>query len=467
MKVRWNAQESRVTHSSPDAVVEILKDLDHPNIVRVFETFLYKKRLFIVLELCSGGDLYSRDPYSEDEAHRIVRSLFRAVAYLHTKGIVHRDLKYENCLFVDKSKQAAVRIIDFGLSQKFAKSEHLHAAVGTAYTMAPEQIQGSYSEKIDVWALGVMAFMLLSSSLPFYGKDKLYVMKQIMQGRFSLHSKRWSQVSDEAKEFIRCLLVRNPANRPSAEEALNLPWLKTARANTASFSIDQLDDILTSLKAYASYGTLKRLALMVVAYKSTSEEIGFLRTSFVRFDKSNDGEISFDEFQDAMSENYTYTEDEMRELFAAIDVDATGKVHYMEFLAASIEARGAIDEERLAEAFDRIDTDDSGHITIQDLRDFLGHEIPLPFLERIIDEADIDNDHTIAYNEFLNLWEDDSVFQSAREEVNSRRVSSSLTSADLGAQLDDLEDGTDFFHLQKELSSRNEKVSDVTSRSEL
>lgn len=446
--------------------VELLKELDHPNIVRVFESFYYKKRLYIVLELCSGGDLYTRDPYAEDDAHRIVRSLFRAVSYLHSKGIVHRDLKFENCLFVSKSKQAAVRIIDFGLSQKFAKSEFLHAAVGTAYTMAPEQIQGRYNEKIDVWALGVIAFMLLSSSLPFFGRDKLYVMKKILQGKFSFSSKRWKNVSDEAKEFITSVLMRDPTSRPSAEDALNLPWLSTPRANAAAHTIDQWDDILTSIKAYSSYGTLKRLALMVVAYKSTSDEIGFLRTSFVKFDKSNDGEICFEEFRDALSENYTYSDEEMRELYKAIDFDETGKVHYMEFLAAAIEGRGAIDEERLAEAFDRIDTDDSGYITIRDLRDFLGKDLPQSLLERMIDEADVNDDRKVSYNEFLGLWEDDTAFQSAREEVNSRRLSSSMD-ADLGKELDNMEDGTDFFDLQKVMSCRNEKISDVTSRSEL
>lgn len=111
--------------------VEILKGLDHPNIVRAIETFDIHNRVFIVLELCSGGDLYARDPYSEDEARKITACLFSAVAYLDSKGIVHRDLKFENIMFVDGSPEAEIKIIDFGLSQKFAADEHLHATVGT------------------------------------------------------------------------------------------------------------------------------------------------------------------------------------------------------------------------------------------------------------------------------------------------------------------------------------------------
>lgn len=111
--------------------VEILKQLDHPNIVRAIETFDYKGRLFLLLELCQGGDLYTRDPYSEQDAKKIVNCMLSAVSYLHSKGIVHRDLKFENICFSDKSDDAEVRIIDFGLSQKFASNEHLHDAVGT------------------------------------------------------------------------------------------------------------------------------------------------------------------------------------------------------------------------------------------------------------------------------------------------------------------------------------------------
>lgn len=111
--------------------VDILKRLDHPNIVRAIETFDYKGRLFLLLELCQGGDLYSRDPYTEKDAKHIVNCLLSAVSYMHSKGIVHRDLKFENICFADTSNISEVRIIDFGLSQKFAANEHLHDAVGT------------------------------------------------------------------------------------------------------------------------------------------------------------------------------------------------------------------------------------------------------------------------------------------------------------------------------------------------
>ena len=111
--------------------VSILKKLDHPHIVKAIETFEHRNQIFIVMELCSGGDLYSRDPYTEAEAARIVASITSAIAYMHSKNICHRDLKYENILFVNSLPRAEIKLIDFGLSRKFGGDEELTEGVGT------------------------------------------------------------------------------------------------------------------------------------------------------------------------------------------------------------------------------------------------------------------------------------------------------------------------------------------------
>jgi len=111
--------------------VAILKELDHANIAKAVETYEHDARLYLCLELCSGGDLYSRDPYTEERAADILGQVLRAVSYLHSKGIIHRDLKFENIMFVDDRPDAEVKIIDFGLSQKFAPDQSMSDAVGT------------------------------------------------------------------------------------------------------------------------------------------------------------------------------------------------------------------------------------------------------------------------------------------------------------------------------------------------
>jgi serine/threonine protein kinase len=115
--------------------VAILKQLDHPHIVRAIETFEHRNQIFMVMELCSGGDLYSRDPYTEEQAARIITSILSAIGYMHGRNILHRDLKYENVLFVNNSPQAEVKLIDFGLSKVYFDKVELTEGVGTIYTM--------------------------------------------------------------------------------------------------------------------------------------------------------------------------------------------------------------------------------------------------------------------------------------------------------------------------------------------
>lgn len=133
--------------------IEILKDLDHPNIVRAIETFEFKGKISIVMEVCSGGDLYARDPYSEAEAARITGSILSAIAYMHSRNVVHRDLKYENVLFVNTSPMSPVKLIDFGLSKVYVDKK-LTDISGTICTMAPEVILGQHTEKADMWSIG-------------------------------------------------------------------------------------------------------------------------------------------------------------------------------------------------------------------------------------------------------------------------------------------------------------------------
>lgn len=139
--------------------IKILRSLDHPHIVKPIETFFYRNQIFMIMELCSGGDLYSRDPYTEEEAARIVSSILSALVYMHGRNIAHRDLKYENILFVNDSPNAEIKLIDFGLSKVYGDNAQLTDGVGTIYTMAPEVLKGTYTQKADIWSVGVLAYM--------------------------------------------------------------------------------------------------------------------------------------------------------------------------------------------------------------------------------------------------------------------------------------------------------------------
>ena len=185
-----------------------------------------------------------------------------------------------------------------------------------------------------------------------------------------------------------------------------------------------MDQVQACIQTFASYSRMRKLALLVISYRSTDEEVGFLRRLFQqRFDKVKDGVINYPEFKEALKV-YSYTEDELIEMFTGVDIDGTGTVSYSEFLAATIETHGPIEENRIAEAFDRIDGDDTGYITVKNLKFMLGQEVSEDYIDEVIDEVDLTRDHRICYDEFLSLWGDDSEEQlrQALTDVKKRRL---------------------------------------------
>lgn len=383
--------------------IAILKDLDHPNIVRAIETFEFKGKISTVMELCSGGDLYSREPYTEAEAARILSSILSAITYMHSRNISHRDLKFENVLFANGSPMSDIKLIDFGLSHVYIDKK-LTDVVGTIYTMAPEVILGNHTDKADMWSIGVIAFMLLSSAFPFWGRERMEVARRIINCEYKFKGKRWKKPSTQAKEFIKQLLVTDPDERLDAESALGSAWLNRRYDSKVRVPSEEEENMArASIVRYAGYTKLKKLALMVVAHKSSSEEIGILRKVFKKYDLRSDGSIWFEDFCKAMG-GLGHSDEELRSLFDAVDLDGSNRIRYTEFIAATIEAHGAISEARLAEAFDCLDSDDSGYITAEDLIGILGQNFPRDEINAIIAEADLTEDRSVSYSEFLALW---------------------------------------------------------------
>ena len=238
-------------------------------------------------------------------------------------------------------------------------------------------------------------------------------------------------------------LVHDVRKRPNCCEALSNEWFQIdsagSRTNGGSnrdgsegqiVSSIVMDRVQAIIQLFAGYSKLKKLALYVIAHKSSVDEIGFLQQLFQnRFDIEKDGVITLDEFKKAL-EVYSYTYDEVTVMFNAIDIDGCGDISYTEFLAATIEAHGSIEEDRIAEAFDRLDSDDDGYITVRNLKEFLGQEISIDYIDSIIEEVDESKDHRIDYDEFLNLWNenfDEDLASALRDVKRKRLVRESIT----------------------------------------
>jgi len=216
--------------------VDILKRIQHPNIIAVKEIYETEKYLYLVMELATGGELFDaivkRGKYSEKDAAKIVHQIVSAIVYLHNKGIVHRDLKPENLLIANKGAEL-IKIADFGLSKIMEASAVMLTACGTPGYVAPEVLKGEgYQQEVDVWSIGVIMYILLCGFPPFYGANNTQLFEKIMAGTYFFPSPYWDPVTPSAKDLISKLLVVDPKKRLPSSEILNHPWIQGNTSDT-------------------------------------------------------------------------------------------------------------------------------------------------------------------------------------------------------------------------------------------
>lgn len=304
---------------------------------------------------------------------------------------------------------AAIKLIDFGMSKAYSPTNHiLTERVGTLYSMSPETLQGTYTRKADLWSVGVCIFMMLSNGdKPFDGKTPKQLVAKILVGNFDFEAESWAGISALAKDFIRRLLVREPGKRLTAMEALNHEWVNQSTVRSrenGNFeerrkSEDMRKRVAEGIVRYSNMGDFRKLALNVIAKKSTSDEIFEIRKVFDEFDTLNTGTLTLPEFKQALA-HFGYSDEDIMEIFRRVDVNKNNVVNYTEFLAAALETQGVIEEHRLAEAFDHFDSDDSGYISKKNLRAILGKCGDDDYIERIMKEVNPRKDGKISYEEF-------------------------------------------------------------------
>jgi len=206
--------------------INIMQKLRHKNIVQLIDMYETPNDLFLVLELVSGGELFDqiveRGSYTESDAAGLVRQILEGISYMHSHGVVHRDLKPENLLCQSAN---FIKIADFGLS-KDVETGNLQTSCGTPSYVAPEVLLGGqYDNEVDIWSTGVIAYVLLCGFTPFYGDNQRQLFERILHAKFDFPSPEWDEISPAAKDFIKKILVVNPAERMTAEQALSHPWI--------------------------------------------------------------------------------------------------------------------------------------------------------------------------------------------------------------------------------------------------
>lgn len=417
--------------------IEIMKAIDHPNLLMLNEIFEDQKALHLVLELCDGGDLQGRlvkaGRFSEEQAATTMQQIIRAVFYLHNNQVVHRDLKAANCLLASPEPigKTRLKVSDFGLSCRVEPGQALVQVVGTPSHMAPEVIAKKYGKKCDVWSCGVITYELLCGRLPFSGENRQDLFKVITRGYVNFGLTQWLDMSQSAVSFVGTLLARDVQARCSPQAALSHQWLVgnlPSRDDTEHLPISIIDD----LRKFRRRNKLKRAALHVMASMVPEAEISRARKAFISLDMNGDGLFSVSELQERMRKH----KDKKREAPAGpgkgrrtrqaptspqaeadFELDLSLEkifeedFSYTEFLAATFDRHNAINRESLCRAaFSSFDKNGDGEVSIAELHTgrLLG-QLTEEEIKTALDEIDADGDANMDYEEFMRMMRMSSV----------------------------------------------------------
>ncbi|KAM7396211.1 hypothetical protein PAMP_019268 [Pampus punctatissimus] len=218
----------------------VLRRVRHTNIIQLVEVFETAERVYMVMELATGGELFdriiARGSFTERDATRVLQMVLDGVKYLHTLGITHRDLKPENLLYYHPGADSKIIITDFGLASSRKKGDEclMKTTCGTPEYIAPEiLVRKPYTNAVDMWALGVISYILLSGTMPFEDDNRMRLYRQILKGKYSFSGEPWPSVSNLAKDFVERILTVDPSERLTAGQALKHPWIVSMAASSS------------------------------------------------------------------------------------------------------------------------------------------------------------------------------------------------------------------------------------------
>ncbi|KAG6571991.1 CDPK-related protein kinase, partial [Cucurbita argyrosperma subsp. sororia] len=360
--------------------VKILRALTgRTNLVQFYEAFEDHDNVYIVMELCEGGELLDRilsrgGKYSEEDAKAVMVQILTVVAFCHLQGVVHRDLKPENFLYTSKDENAQLKAIDFGLSDFVKPDERLNDIVGSAYYVAPEVLHRSYGTEADVWSIGVIAYILLCGSRPFWARTESGIFRAVLKADLSFDEGPWPSLSSEAKDFVKRLLNKDPRKRLTAAQALSHPWIRNY--NGTKVPIDIL--IFKLMRVYMRSSSLRKAALRAVSKTLTVDELSYLKEQFELLEPNKNGFITLETIKMGLAKHATDAMNESRTLdfLANLNTLQYRGMDFEEFCAAalSIHQLEALDrwEQHARCAYEIFEKNGNRAIVIEELASELG-----------------------------------------------------------------------------------------------
>ena len=418
MKKIKKVKENEIDDMEIKNEINILKKLDHPNIVKIIEFYSAPKAYYIITDFCSCGELYNqiKNQYSENQLAVLFYQVLSGLYYLHSNNIVHRDLKLENILIseiekdkVTNEKYFWVKIIDFGTAKIFEKNKSEKAVVGSSYYIAPEVLHKHYNEKCDTWSVGVILYMLIVGRAPFDGKTDEEIIENIEKGQFNSKHKKLLNSSEEVQDLVKKLLEVNVKKRLSSSEALKHPWFKKFNGKSLYSNIEK-EKILVYLNRLRNFRINSKFQQMVLAFivhniPNTKEAKDILKI-FRMFNNKDDGKLTKKELYQGLILYYNEKEikKEIDDIFLLLDGANRGCIEYEEFLRATLDQKFLLSEENLIYAFNFFDKDNTGKISVDKIKNiFIDDKVNEDVFRNIFNEIDSNQDGEIDFQEFKDM----------------------------------------------------------------
>ena len=437
--------------------INILKNLDHPNIMKIYEFYEDKDNYYIITEFFDQGDLFTKllkiGYMNEVIVKFLMSQILNAVAYLHSKKVLHGDIKMENILlyttasgndqkrftvlssdikktkfkknidnyyknhienpmiknFFDDISNYEAKLIDFGCSKLFSKKTHknLSGVIGTSMYCSPEVIDNKYDEKSDEWACGVLMYILLSGTVPFKGETEEEIFSNIKKRNINFNKPEFKFVSNSAKNLISKLLEYYPEYRISASDALKHSFFTENFNPNLCLTYHKDLSILTNLIHVKSIGKFQETIIAYLAMNFIDkDEEKKLREVFRFCDRKNKNYLSLDDIKYGLNcINYNISENEIEHIFNIMDSDRNGQIEYQEFLRKLCDKDKLFSEENLKCAFNLLDEEKKGIIDWDNINKFIfnGQDLKSDLIDEYLNQIGLTRDSEINFDKFCEI----------------------------------------------------------------
>lgn len=411
--------------------IGFLKETDHPHICRLYETFEDESNVYLVMEHCSGGELWKRVlsahelglGYGERELARAVQQMLRALAYCHAHGIVHRDVKPQNFLYESAEEGAVLKLVDFGVSGVVAhfhdpepspelaasgeedqQERFLTRTVGTDGYIAPEVLLSRpYGVAADIFSVGATMHAAVVGLPPRWENDGSKPPAYAFPGKM-----RWRMLPKEAQELLAGLLNPDPEARLTAVDALKSPWFEGLEVGPESRQCQGClieEEYVLRMRKFAKRSKLQKCALASVAAFSHihGQELESLRRAFLAADTDDSGEVSMAEMEAALGKSEAAAKLNIHDVAEGVDLSHQGSITFSEFLAAAASRKLLQCSHSAQHAFDALDADGDGLLSVQDIEHALHGVMTREELLQEIGSIDTDGDGQLNFEEFQIL----------------------------------------------------------------